>query len=144
MMLNFDLCNATDAYRVTPVGQHCSMAEHNHTGNWGEQLACQWLESKGYTILHRNWRHGRDEIDIVARDNGFLVVVEVKTRSSARWGNPELAVGPAKQRNLMRAADELLFHTPGNLELRFDVISITRTARGPEVFHIPGAFYPTL
>ncbi len=120
------------------------MAEHNQTGKWGEQLACQWLESKGFAILHRNWRHGRDEIDIVAREGSFLVVVEGKTRGSVRWGHPELAVGAAKQRNLMRAATELLHDTPGDLELRFDVISITRTATGPELFHIPNAFYPTL
>lgn len=143
-MLNFDLCNAAGPYRVTPKSQQSFMAEHNHTGKWGEQLACQWLESNGFTILHRNWRQGRDEIDIVAREGAFLVVVEVKTRSSARWGDPELAVGPVKQRNLMRAAGELLHQTPGNLELRFDLISITRTANGPEVFHIPDAFYPTL
>ena len=66
-----------------------SMADHNRTGEQGEQLACQWLEAKGFSILHRNWRHGRDEIDIVARDGDFLVVVEVKTRNTARWGDPE-------------------------------------------------------
>jgi putative endonuclease len=120
------------------------MAEHNHTGEWGEQLACQWLEAKGYTILHRNWRHGRGEIDIVAREGGFLVVVEVKTRRSARWGEPELAVGPAKRRHLMQAATELLHTLPEDLELRFDVMSITGSAARPEVLHIPDAFYPTL
>jgi putative endonuclease len=119
------------------------MAEHNHTGQWGEQVACQWLESNGFTILHRNWRHGRDEIDIVALDRGFVVVVEVKARRTAFWGNPEQAVGPAKRRNLMRAATELLHSTPGDLELRFDVVSITGTATQPEIFHIPDAFYPT-
>jgi putative endonuclease len=120
------------------------MAEHLRTGADGETLACQWLEAKGFRILHRNWRHGHDEIDIVARDGRFLVVVEVKTRGSARWGDPELAVGPTKQRNLMRAADELLHTTAEDLELRFDVISITHTPSGPEVLHIPDAFYPTL
>lgn len=120
------------------------MAEHNHTGERGEQLACQWLEAKGYSILHRNWRHGHCEIDIVARDRDFLVVVEVKTRSSARWIDPEAAIGPEKRRNLMRAADELVHSIPDDLELRFDVVSITHTATGPEILHIPDAFYPTL
>lgn len=120
------------------------MAEHNHTGEQGEQLACQWLEAKGFSILHRNWRHGRDEIDIVALDGDFLVVVEVKTRSTARWGDPETAIGPAKRRNLMRAATELVHSIPEDRELRFDVISITHTAAGPEILHIPDAFYPTL
>lgn len=120
------------------------MAQHNRTGEQGEQLACQWLEAKGFSILHRNWRHGRDEIDIVARDGRFLVVVEVKTRNTARWGEPELAVGTAKRRNLMRAATELVHSISEDLELRFDVVSITHTPAGPEVLHIPDAFYPTL
>ena len=120
------------------------MAEHNHTGERGEQLACQWLEAKGFSILHRNWRHGRDEIDIVALDGHFLVVVEVKTRSTARWGDPESAIGPAKRRNLMRAATELVHSIPDDLELRFDIVSIIHTPAGPEVLHIPDAFYPTL
>ena len=120
------------------------MATHISTGKQGEQLACQWLEAKGFSILHRNWRHGRDEIDIVARDGGFLVVVEVKTRSTGYWGDPEQAIGPAKRRNLMRAATELVHTIPESLELRFDVISITHTSAGPEFLHIPDAFYPTL
>ncbi|MCB0772785.1 MAG: YraN family protein [Flavobacteriales bacterium] len=120
------------------------MAHHNTVGEAGEQLASQWLAAKGFTILHRNWRAGRDEIDIVARDGDMLVVVEVKTRSSARWGAPEWAVGPAKRRSLMRAAAELVHAVPGDPELRFDVVSITHTPAGPEFLHIPDAFYPTL
>lgn len=120
------------------------MAEHNQTGQWGEQLACQWLEAKGFAILQRNWRHGRDEIDIVARQGAFLVMVEVKTRASAQWGDPEQAVGPTKRRNLMRAGSAYLQQLAEDLELRFDVVSITRTPAGPEVLHIPDAFYPTL
>ena len=120
------------------------MAEHLRTGAAGEQLACQWLLDHGFTVLHRNWRHGRDEIDIVAREGRFLVVVEVKTLTSARWGDPEDAVDHRKQLKLMRAADELIEQTPEDLELRFDVIAITHTPQGPEILHIPDAFYPTL
>lgn len=119
------------------------MARHNITGKEGERLACDWLRNKGYSILHRNWRHGRGEIDIVAREAGFLVVVEVKTRSSDRWGDPEMAVGRNKQRQLIQAADELVRTFDEDLEVRFDVISITHTPKGPEVMHIPNAFYPT-
>jgi putative endonuclease len=118
--------------------------EHLRTGATGEELAARWLENNGLEVLHRNWRHGRNEIDIVARDGRFLVVVEVKTRSSDRWGHPELAVDNAKQRKLMSAADALVHSIEEDLELRFDVLSITFTDAGPEFFHIPNAFYPTL
>jgi putative endonuclease len=120
------------------------MADHISTGAAGEQLACQWLERKGLTIVHRNWRHGRDELDIVARDGRFLVVVEVKTRGSDRWLDPELAVDRAKQHKLLRAANALVHTLPDDLELRFDIVAITHTLQGPEVLHIPNAFYPIL
>ena len=120
------------------------MAEHLRTGAAGEQLACQWLLDHGFTVLHRNWRHGRDEIDIVAREGRFLVVVEVKTLTSSRWGDPEDAVDQRKRMKLMRAADGLIEQTEEDLELRFDVIAITHTPQGPEILHIPDAFYPTL
>ena len=120
------------------------MAEHLLTGAAGEQLACQWLVDHGFRVLHRNWRHGRDEIDIVARDGRFLVVVEVKTLKSDRWGDPEDAVDPRKRMNLMRAAAGLIEQTEEDLELRFDVIAITHKPLGPEILHIPDAFYPTL
>jgi putative endonuclease len=120
------------------------MADHLRTGAQGEQLACQYLEGKHFTILHRNWRHGHDELDIVARDGRFLVIVEVKTRTTGRWGNPEDDVSPAKIRKLMRAVDGYLDAFPTDLELRFDVVSITLNARQPEILHITDAFYPTL
>lgn len=120
------------------------MAEHLRTGATGEDLACAWLARQGLTVLHRNWRHGRNEIDIVARDGRFLVVVEVKTRSNARWGFPELAVDHAKQHKLITAANALVHGFEEDLELRFDVLGITFAPGGPEFFHIPDAFYPTL
>lgn len=120
------------------------MAEHLETGAEGEQLACHWLEARGWTLLHRNWRHGHDELDIVARDGRFLVVVEVKTQRNDQWKDPEQAVDRAKQRKLMRAAEALLHSLPDDLELRFDIIAITLRPEGPRILHIPDAFYPTL
>ena len=120
------------------------MAEHLETGALGEQLACQWLEGHGYRVLHRNWRHGRDELDIVASKDRFLVVVEVKTQRDEQWKDPEQAVDRAKQRKLLRAAEALAHSHPEDLELRFDIIAITLRPEGPQVLHIPDAFYPTL
>ena len=121
------------------------MAEHNRLGQAGEQLACQWLEARGFALLHRNWRHGRDELDVVARQGDQLVVVEVKTRSTGRHGDPEEAVSPAKQRKLFRAAQAYLETFALDLDVRFDILSIVLGPEGRrEVFHIPEAFYPTL
>jgi putative endonuclease len=121
------------------------MAEHNKVGIRGEQLACQWLEDHGFTVLHRNWRHGRDELDVVARDGGQLVVVEVKTRSSDRHGDPEEAVTLAKQRKLYRAAQAYLETFAADLDLRFDILGVTFMPGGRcEFFHIREAFYPTI
>jgi putative endonuclease len=120
------------------------MAEHLETGEAGEQLACQWLLEHGFSIVHRNWRYGRDELDVVAREGRFLVVVEVKTRSSDRWQEPEEAVDQRKQRKVLRAAEALVHSIEEDLELRFDVISVTFAPEGPRILHIPDAFYPTL
>ncbi len=142
-MLNFVLSYATGSTGLQAVVK-LVMAQHISTGIQGEDLACQWLKTKGFNILHRNWRAGRAELDIVARQGEFRGVVEVKTRNSAQWGPPEQAVGPAKRRHLMRAATELLLTFPEDLELRFDILSITHTPHGPEFVHIPNAYYPTL
>ncbi|MBL7962650.1 MAG: YraN family protein [Flavobacteriales bacterium] len=119
-----------------------STKSHLLTGAWGEQVACHHLEGRGYSILARNWRHGRDELDIVARLPNELVVVEVKTRSTDLYGHPEEAVGPAKRRKLLRAALAYLEAHDLDLDLRFDVISVTGTPRNAEVFHIEEAFVP--
>ena len=96
------------------------MATHLSTGKQGEQLACQWLEAKGFSILHRNWRHGRDEIDIVARDGEFLVVVEVKTRSTGRWGDPEAqAVLALLQTDMIEICDAIQAGKVDRLKLQW-------------------------
>jgi putative endonuclease len=67
------------------------MAEHNELGEKGEELARNFLRKKGYKIIERNWRFGKDEIDIIAIDNDYLVIVEVKTRRSNYFAEPEFA-----------------------------------------------------
>ena len=68
------------------------MADHNDLGKLGEELAVNYLTGKGYEILERNWRNIHKEIDIIAKDGKFLVIVEVKTRKSDEYGAPDLAV----------------------------------------------------
>lgn len=121
------------------------MAEHNRTGEEGERLACSFLEAKGFEILERNWRHGRHELDIVARQGRELVVVEVKTRSSDLYGQPAEAVKAGKRGKLIKAANAYLVENGGDLGLRFDIVSVILHPAGkPYIHHIPDAFYPTL
>ena len=70
----------------------------------GEDMAAKLLQEKGYKILARNWRCGHLEVDIIAETDDYLVIVEVKTRKSAAFGEPEVFVDRQKQRNLIRAA----------------------------------------
>jgi putative endonuclease len=94
-------------------------------GAFGENLAAAWYEENGYVIEARNWRGSAGEIDIVARKDRLLVISEVKTRSSDRFGVPAEAITPAKQRRLRRLATEYLAATtPGRCDIRFDVVSV--------------------
>ncbi len=112
-----------------------------NTGKWGERLAAAYLFFHGYAILERNYRFGRYELDIVARERrtGTLVFAEVKTRSRADFGLPREAVGPKKQLYLTRAAQGYLkAHGALSHAARFDVVEVyTRPLR---IQHIPNAF----
>ncbi|MFN3875577.1 MAG: YraN family protein [Flavobacteriales bacterium] len=120
------------------------MAEHNRTGSKGEQLACRYLEARGFEVLERNWRHGRHELDIIARDGRHLVFVEVKTRSSSQHGEPEEAVKKGKRGRLLKAANAYILATGCDLAARFDIVSVILHPSGkPCVHHIPDAFYPS-
>ncbi|MCB0790423.1 MAG: YraN family protein [Flavobacteriales bacterium] len=120
------------------------MAEHLRTGEQGEQAACRFLEGAGYRILARNWRHGRDELDIVARMDDILVVVEVKTRRDERVALPEDAVDQAKQERLFRAAEAYLDkEVDEDLRVRFDVVAVIFEGAEARIRHIAEAFYPT-
>ena len=73
------------------------MAQHNDLGKKGEQLAIDYLVKKGYTILDKNWRFQKAEVDIIAQKEETLAVVEVKTRSSIDFGSPQDFVNPKKK-----------------------------------------------
>ena len=80
------------------------MATHNDLGNRGEEIAEAHLVKNGYQILERNWRFGKEEIDIIARLEDQLVIIEVKTRNSDFFGEPHEFVSKSKQAHLIRAA----------------------------------------
>ena len=109
----------------------------------GEDLAVNYLINKGYQILERNWRSGHKEIDIIAREEDTLVIVEVKTRKSNTYGEPDIAVGVMKQRMLIWAADAYVRYKNLDVDVRFDIISIVITDKEPEIEHIEDAFVVT-
>ena len=119
------------------------MAEHNITGQKGEEMAAKFLEEKGYTILETNWRFMHLEADIIAKTGQTLVVAEVKTRKSNYFGEPESFVTKQKQKNLIRAANAYVERKDLDLEVRFDIISIVLNDN-TAVKHIEDAFYPLL
>ena len=109
-------------------------------GRWGEARAADFLADQGYQILERNWRCEYGEIDLVARDGAVLVFVEVKARSSQRFGYPEEAVTPAKQQHLIEAAQSYLqAHPEHDGDWRIDVIAVQRSPDGPQIHHIENA-----
>lgn len=118
------------------------MAEHNETGNIGEELAEKYLRGLGYEILERNWYFGKNEVDLIAKDGDFLVIVEVKTRRSNYFGEPEEFVTRAKQRALIKAANGYIMKKNLDLEVRFDIVSVIFTGMSHTVKQIKDAFYP--
>ncbi len=119
------------------------MAKHNETGKRGEEIAGDLLREQGFTILETNWRHKRLEVDLIAKDGGVLVFVEVKTRSYDYFGKPEEFVDKKKERHLARAAAEYMRQTGHDWAIRFDVVSvILKIEKEWEVEHIHDAFFP--
>lgn len=107
-------------------------------GRAGEQLAVEHLEAAGLVVLERNWRCRAGEVDILARDGNVLVVCEVKTRSSTRFGTPAEAVDFRKSRRLRQLAGIWLANSETRfLAIRFDVIGVLRHPDGSfEIDHL--------
>lgn len=120
------------------------MADSHNLGQDGEELAREHLLQKGYKILHRNWKSGKREIDIVAENKDFIVFVEVKTRTDDYFMHPRNAVTSEKQKSIIYAAESYLKRYNINKESRFDIVSIISDGKSVQVEHIEDAFYPTL
>ncbi len=110
-------------------------------GRWGEDRAVEYLLRRRMKIVERNYRTPLGEIDIIASDGRTLVFVEVKTRSSLLYGTPQEAVGPTKQRQILRSAQWYLSScNKTNSPVRFDVIAVIRHGEEPQIDHIIDAF----
>lgn len=114
----------------------------NKAGREGEDLACKLLLEKGFRIIERNFRFGKGEIDIIARDGETLVFVEVKYRQNLEYGEPEYAITPLKVRQIRRIAECYLYMKKiEESDCRFDAVAILEEVKGkPSINYYRDAF----
>ncbi len=118
------------------------MISPREKGDQAENIAVKYLEDKGYMIIQRNWYFHHYELDVIAKKDNILVVVEIKSLVNKSFQEPYKAVNRNKQRMIIAAANAYIRKYQINDEVRFDVISITFYAKQPVVEHIENAFYP--
>ncbi len=114
------------------------MTHNQKVGQWGEQAAADYLVSKGYEILARNVRTPYGEIDLIAKKDDFTIFVEVKARTNAKFGPPEIAVTPRKQQHMLSCAE----HYAQQNEIdhwQIDVIAVEEINGKPEIVHFENA-----
>ena len=117
------------------------MAEHNELGKKGEALAVDFLLQKRYSILERNYRFDKAEVDLIAQKDTILAIIEVKTRSTTDFGNPQDFVKPGQIKRLVKAVDEYITVKKLDVEVRFDIIAIVKVGAGHQIEHLENAFY---
>lgn len=116
------------------------MADHNELGKKGEQLAIDFLIKNDYKILEKNYRYLKAEVDIIAQKEQTLAAIEVKTRTSAYFGNPEEFVNPKKIKLLISAIDNYVVERDLDVEVRFDIIAIIQNKKQTKIEHLEDAF----
>lgn len=110
-------------------------------GKLGEDNAAAFLIKNGYEILQRNYRFKKSEIDLICSRNKLMVFVEVKTRSSIAFGNPESFVSQNQQEAIIRAAEAYMLENRWEGDIRFDIIAIYKRGKEEELVHFEDAFY---
>ena len=116
------------------------MAQHNELGNKGEQLAVDFLLKNNYKIIARNYRFLKAEVDIIAQKGETLAAIEVKTRSTKDFGNPQDFINPKKIKLLISAVDNFVIENDLEVEVRFDIIAIIKQKNAFEIEHLKDAF----
>ena len=119
-----DLYNIAELFLACKLGEDLTMAWHNEFGKLGEDKVYLYLLDLGYTVLERNWRIGRRELDFVCLDGEVLVVVEVKTRADDNVSLLDL-LDYRKKRNLQAAGAAYLTKKNIHREIRFDLVVVT-------------------
>ncbi len=120
------------------------MSKKSETGIQGEEKAQAFLLKQNYEILYTNWRYRHKELDIIAKKDNKLIIVEVKTRTNRYFEDPKEAVTIKKQRRIVEAADAFVQQYDIEMEVRFDVVSVLFENGKTEIEHIEDAFYPLL
>jgi len=119
--------------------------DNKQKGILGEQAAVDFLQSKGYEILERNYRASHAEVDIIARHQNLLIFIEVKTRSHDYYGQPEEFVTRKKQEYMAFVASMYMQKHQYEGELRFDIIAIIMPRESvQQIKHMEDAFFPGL
>jgi putative endonuclease len=117
------------------------MGKHNEFGKEGEQIAADFLQKKGYTISYRNYRYLKAEIDIIAKKDEIVAIVEVRSRRSDYIENIAETVTKKKINLLVMAADYYILSADLDVEVRFDIITILKNKNRFEIEHLENAFY---
>lgn len=117
------------------------MGKHNEFGKEGEQIAVNFLLKKGYTISYRNYRYLKAEIDIIAKKDDIIAIVEVRSRSSDFIENIAETITPKKIKLLVMAADHYILSSNFDVEVRFDIITILKNSKQFKIEHLENAFY---
>lgn len=117
------------------------MTDNIKKGNEGENLAAAFLEKMGYQIVQRNYRYKHAEIDLIVTKDNWLIFVEVKTRSSLTFGYPEEFVDEKKINKILEGADQYVFETNWNGNVRYDIVSIKLGSGAPGIDHFEDAFH---
>jgi putative endonuclease len=106
-------------------------AGRRELGREAEALVADALADAGWIVLERNWRSIVGEVDIVAREGDVLVLVEVRSKSTVRFGTPEESVGPAKRARLAALAEAYVQQSGWDGPFRVDVVAVRRDGAGP-------------
>lgn len=116
------------------------MTDKIKKGNDGEEMAAVFLKQKGFAIIERNYRYKHSEIDLIVRKDSLIVFVEVKTRSSSGFGEPEAFVDAKKAAKIFEGADQYVYENNWNGNIRFDIVSVKLGSKA-EVVHFEDAFH---
>lgn len=114
------------------------MSDKIKTGDRGENLAAEFFKKQGYEVVFRKYRYHRSEIDLIVRRANWTLFVEVKTRTSDYFGQPEEFVSTQQANRIFEAAEQYIYATDWQGNIRFDIVSV-KLGANPEIIHFEDA-----